>query len=376
MMKSTSVLAVFLFFPSLIYCQLASGNNTGNCTPSNCQAVCNPPCSTDMSCVLGTMKSCGVCPSSSCISNSILGLPTSGNSTNNNGGQQQQQQDSNGPDGAMIGGIVGGLVGGGLLLAAALCWLFRHQKQKKRGLPFIVPGNNRLDTTSSVVMSTTTTRSPSRMTTGLSPTPVIPTSLASLSSAQRHQLHIDQHINNNNNNNHSNNNNNNGNQLRPISSSSYLDDDDDHSSLSSLSQRGSVAMTATIGKIQHQPALKSGQAFQATRMKAHVMRVNRLVEDNRSSNGTLSRSGSVRTILTRDNSIHSLSRSNTAPSRPQKNNSNNSTSTTLESLKTKDDSSTKRISAPMLVASNNDPFDDRHSVIEDDIGEMSITPAK
>jgi hypothetical protein len=44
----------------------------------------------------------------------------------------------------MIGGIVGGLVGGGLVLAGALFFLFRHKKQKKHGLPFIV-SRSRLD---------------------------------------------------------------------------------------------------------------------------------------------------------------------------------------------------------------------------------------
>ncbi|ORZ14705.1 hypothetical protein BCR42DRAFT_393501 [Absidia repens] len=378
---------------SSVQAQAASSNGTsaGNCTPSKCEAICNPGCGTDTTCALGTMKSCGVCPSSSCVDNALLGLPKSGNNGGSNSGSSSSS--SGGTDGGMIGGIVGGLVGGGLLLAAVMFLFFRHKKQKKGGLPFIA-SRSRLDTPSLAMSSPAPIGNRSLANNSLSsPTPY---SLASLSSYQRQQHHLDQR------------NISGGHQQqgpRPISTATSQmndDDDDDRSSISSVSQRGS-AMVAHVAHLQQQQASKSAQAFQVTRVKPQIMRVNtvRVMDqqpDSPSSGGNLSRSGSVRTVLTRDNSVRSLSRSNTAPTRqpathsPQQQQQHQqqqqrstvySTSSTLSpesSPTTATATSTtfmpaKRTSAPLLSATNTiptttsasaDPFDDSHSVIEDD----------
>jgi hypothetical protein len=230
------------------------------------------------------------------------------------------------------------------------------------------------------------------------------TSLASLSSYQRQQHHLEQRQQHT------------GTHLRPISSATTAtseldDDDDDHSSLSSISQRGSTMVASVVGLAQlqqqqqqrqlqqQQQASKSAQAFQVTRVKPQIMRVNtvRVMDEGGSSsvgssnNGGLSRSGSVRTVLTRDNSITSnLSRSNTAPSRRPFSNSTMdaqrttmySTSSTISpesspttatafrpSLLPLPPSSPKRTSAPILLSAGtteSNPFHDRHSVIEHD----------
>lgn len=246
-----------------------------------------------------------------------------------------------------------------------------------------------------------------------SPSPIMSTSLASLSSYQRQQHHLEQRHHQT------------GTHLRPISSvttatSELDDDDDDHSSLSSISQRGSTMVASVVGLAQlqqqqqlqrqhqqQQQASKSAQAFQVTRVKPQIMRVNtvRVMDEeggsvgspNGGGGGGLSRSGSVRTVLTRDNSISSnLSRSNTAPSRrPFSNSTMNhqrttmySTSSTISpesspttatafrpSLLPLPPSSPKRTSAPILLSAGtaissgnteSDPFHDRHSVIEDE----------
>lgn len=178
-------------------------------------------------------------------------------------------------------------------------------------------------------------------------------------------------------------------QLRPTSTSSFLSEDDDDSSLGSISQRGSTAIATTITpgyRASHQ-ATKSATAFQVTRIKPQIMRVNtvRVLDSpspggsNNNNNNNLSRSGSVRTILTRDNSITSnLSRSNTAPTRPRNKNNNNdhknpdnnndddSTIVSSQSAASPHLISPRRISAPLLSPSQINPFHDRHSVVEED----------
>ncbi|KAI8340290.1 hypothetical protein BC941DRAFT_244222 [Chlamydoabsidia padenii] len=402
-MKHTKYLTVFLIVTtclclSVVAQSVAPTNGTTggqtNCSPVGCQAICNPGCDLNKTCVLGMMKACGVCPSSSCVDNSILGLPTTSPS-----GSNANDQSSNGPDGGMIGGIVGGLVGGGLVLAGAFFFLFRHKKQKKHGLPFIV-SRSHLDMTSSMAMSNTGSRP--RTVVHPPPSPVNGSSLSSLSSYQRQQHHLDQRQQirtlTDNNNSH----------LRPESTStaltSELGDDDDHSSLSSLSQRGSTMVASVVGlaqlKQQQQQQAAAAQAYQVTRVKPQIMRVNTVrLKDGDSQQvgnpGGLSRSGSVRTVLTRDNSISSnLTRSNTAPSRrPFSSNTIGQHRTTMYSTSstispesspttatafTPDHlplppSSPKRISTPISLAATaatgtsvtSNPFHDRHSVIED-----------
>ncbi|KAI9303971.1 hypothetical protein BJ944DRAFT_250258 [Cunninghamella echinulata] len=399
---------VCLFF-SLVKSQ--SGNQTENCMPSNCQAICTPACVDGKTCVLGTMKLCGQCPTSSCVDNSIIGAPhpttpTVPNDNNNN-------NTSNGPDGGMIGGLVGGLVGGGLLIGACVFYFLRRQNKKKHGLPFIAtssklgttlsfhPSHNGLPQRSATPMSLTP--SSHQMTSVIThhsqlppPSPLQqhahqqqqPASLSSSSS----QLHvppqqqkapshiIEQELNRT------------STLSRPTSSTSFLSEDDDRSSISSVSHRGSAI--ATSFSLSHHPqqpqqqtATKAATAFQVTRIKPQIMRVNTIRvldsptpgEGDRNSqhegggngNGNLSRSGSVRTILTRDNSMAStLSRSNTAPTRPRinknKNENNNdiSTDNQPQQAATTIITPSKRISAPLLSPTNN-PFHDRHSVIEE-----------
>ncbi|KAI8064381.1 hypothetical protein BC940DRAFT_369321 [Gongronella butleri] len=289
-------------------------NSTSSCTPSNCPVVCEPSCSDGTTCVLGTMRACGVCPSSTCISNSVLGIPSSSASSGNQG-----------PDASMIGGLVGGLVGGAILLITAIYFLFRYQRGKKRNLPTFMARTNKSGHSfiPSVHTTASTTFSKTQIQEMVSGIPGYRMSAAPMPSSLSQQVFPAEPA-----------------TFKPdarFSTASQLpdppaivhqrdskaeiveiDDDDDRSSVSSVSQRGSAVLT-NVGQMQQ--AQRSAQAFQLTRVRPQIMRVNtiRQNEAEQSSPTTpLQRSGSVRTILTRDNSIKStLSRSNTMPSRQQ-----------------------------------------------------------
>lgn len=135
----------------------ATINNSPNCTPSNCVAKCNPSCSLDQVCVLGTMSECGVCPRSSCVSRSLLGggggssggdgsSSSSGSDSSSNGnGSGGNNSSSHGNDndqGTLIGGVVGGLLGAGLVVSAAGYAGFRYRQKKRNTLPFAFHGKS------------------------------------------------------------------------------------------------------------------------------------------------------------------------------------------------------------------------------------------
>lgn len=135
----------------------ATINNSPNCTPSNCVAKCNPSCSSDQVCVLGTMSECGVCPRSSCVSRSLLGggggssggdgsSSSSGSDSSSNGngsgGNNSSSHGNNNDQGTLIGGVVGGLLGAGLVVSAAGYAGFRYRQKKRNTLPFAFHGKS------------------------------------------------------------------------------------------------------------------------------------------------------------------------------------------------------------------------------------------
>ncbi|KAI8081447.1 uncharacterized protein BX664DRAFT_317334 [Halteromyces radiatus] len=112
-----------------------------SCTPSNCIAQCQPSCSDDQVCVLGTMSNCGQCPASKCMSKEALGLSPSDSNSNN--GQDNNNNDNN-DNGALIGGLVGGLLGGGILVGGLVYCIFQYRKKSKTTLPIAFHTTTRL----------------------------------------------------------------------------------------------------------------------------------------------------------------------------------------------------------------------------------------
>lgn len=97
------------------------------------------------------MKECGVCPASTCVDRSVLGLPPSSSNTSSASSptptndsssaeeenEQPTQSQGNNNKGALIGGIVGGLLGGLVIFTAVGCLLIRRYKHKSKNLlPF------------------------------------------------------------------------------------------------------------------------------------------------------------------------------------------------------------------------------------------------
>ncbi|ORX45688.1 hypothetical protein DM01DRAFT_1339914 [Hesseltinella vesiculosa] len=387
---------------------IPSASSTGtdaNCTPSNCVAICQPACSTGTTCVLGTMRNCGVCPSSSCVSNSVLGLPGASSPTTSNGDA----------DSSLIGGIVGGLVGGAVVLAIVIVFLFRYQRRKKRHLPnFMARSNksgnsfipsvhagsaiskNQVQEMVSGIPGYRMSYQPSSLSEQVTPYQDMPQQqhLAPPPLHERQSKVQDAH------------------QSKVLdvreSKLEVDDDDDDHSSVSGTSQRGSAVMTQ-VGQIQQ--AQRSAQAFQVTRVRPQIMRVNTIRQSDAEPSNALRRSGSVRTILTRDNSVRSnrsgLSRSNTLPSRTHQREPSSDLDATitaiplttldvaqdsveakhmsltaLPSKKSMDltpESSTVGSSATLNKSDatsplTSDPFHDRHSVIDNDLPNVSQLP--
>lgn len=142
--------------PKLNFISANSATNTSpNCTPSNCVAKCNPSCSSDQVCVLGTMSECGVCPRSSCVSRSLLGggggssggdgsssSSGSDSSSGGNGSNSNSSHGNNNDQGTLIGGVVGGLLGAGLVVSAAGYAGFRYRQKKRNTLPFAFHGKS------------------------------------------------------------------------------------------------------------------------------------------------------------------------------------------------------------------------------------------
>lgn len=130
------------------------------------------------------------------------------------------------------------------------------------------------------------------------------------------------------------------------------DDDDDlesnRSSVTTLSQQ----LPAT-------PA-RTGQAYQVSRARPQIMRVNQVRD-------SLSRSGSVRTVLTRDDSTpsSSLSRSHTMPSKRPALASVSQPSRSSTLLTPSTDARPRSLppgGKHLSVHEDDDPFHDRHSI--------------
>ncbi|ORY91165.1 hypothetical protein BCR43DRAFT_498611 [Syncephalastrum racemosum] len=131
------------------------------------------------------------------------------------------------------------------------------------------------------------------------------------------------------------------------------DDDDDlesnRSSVTTLSQQMPVT------------PVRTGQAYQVSRARPQIMRVNQVRD-------SLSRSGSVRTVLTRDDSTasSSLSRSHTMPSKRPALASVSQPSRSSTLLTPSSDSRPKSLppGGKHLSIQEDDPFHDRHSIHE------------
>ncbi|KAI9246231.1 hypothetical protein BDA99DRAFT_543327 [Phascolomyces articulosus] len=401
-----------------------------SCNPSNCIAKCSPSCSSDQVCVLGTMSNCGVCPASQCVSRSVLGggssspstsvSPSPGSENDNENGTQGSKGSNNG---SLIGGLVGGLVGAGLVLSAAGYAGFRY-KQKRNTLPFafhgkssmsqqpqLPPSSQQPPPTSSaprdtMTTATTTIQSVSmnnssnveldesnrqQVMSGVIPIAYIPPSRQSTSPQQQHQQNLYDRPGTIEEQQQQYDNtvaqsypvyNKRASQLQKQNSlqrqqsvlSTNIDpfSDDHHSRNSVLTtatdddDRASIT-SSVIGHATTTP-IKATQAYQMQRAKPQIMRVNTV----RVNNG-LARSGSTRTILTRD-SIQ-LSRSNTAPTQRQDGNQQGSSSGGDQQQKEHTavqltDETARPNSAPTAAATGlqldngeneDDPFHDRHS---------------
>ncbi|ORZ02857.1 hypothetical protein BCR43DRAFT_25916 [Syncephalastrum racemosum] len=286
-------------------------NNAG-CTPSNCVAQCSPACSSDQVCVLGTMSSCGQCPASSCISKSLISGSSSSSKKNSN--------DDNGSDkSSLIGGLVGGLLGAGLVISAAgYVGLKYRQRKKGNTLPFTfqgksmeshlaraeqpplsmqqqspiptpLPSEQQQYTPQPPAETCSSARGP--VMSGVIPIAYIPPSRDTVIEEQ--QQKYDSVVN----------------RARQ-SHAPYEQDNpfsDAHSSVSLSEKRDSTASSVVV----MQRGAPATQAYQVTRAKPQIMRVNTV----RTMDG-LNRSGSARTILTHEDGA-SLGRSNSTPARHQ-----------------------------------------------------------
>ncbi|KAG0183000.1 hypothetical protein DFQ29_000811 [Apophysomyces sp. BC1021] len=318
------------------------------------------------------MSQCGVCPASECISKSYLYPSSNNNDSDSNDG---------GSNASLIGGIVGGLVGGGVLLAVAGYVGFRYKK-KKNTLPLAfcgksMPGKLEVGPQTREVMSGVIPVAyipPSRdieSNDSLSEHPQNPNPAATAPVYSKYMSMSTFHQTKKNStwrpddpfsDHHSTDEHKAGtrrsSQFLSLGGRSEFDDDDDD-----LSNRGSMA--SSVGHI-HTP-VKATQAFQVTRAKPQILRVNTMRVDG---GGGLNRSGSVRTILTKEESPTSgLTRSNTTPIRrrpPPP--SEGGPAIELTSPTSPDDRTKRHISAP---PASEDPFHDRHSVSESPMEEQT-----
>lgn len=89
-------------------------------------------------CSLRVMTACGVCPASTCVSRSVLGLPplpsSATPSSSSSVDQTSSSDDSN--NGPLIGGIVGGMVGLAVILGVGIFCYLRRSRAKRGKLPF------------------------------------------------------------------------------------------------------------------------------------------------------------------------------------------------------------------------------------------------
>ncbi|KAI9271527.1 hypothetical protein BDA99DRAFT_500308 [Phascolomyces articulosus] len=352
--NNTSLLHLLFLFIVILLPILVQAQD---CQPSGCVARCNGSCSTNQVCTLGTMRECGVCPSSQCVDQAVLGLPpsstpsTTANANNDNESDSQQSDQSNDNQGggsnkgSLIGGLVGGLLGGLLLFACVGFWAVRRFKGKARHmLPFTQQQMSERNNSS---MS-----NHREITSGVIPVAYIPpspevendttTPINNLSpppaSAQRESLTANANIA--------------AAALAAVTAGSedpqkryeskYLDEtgpneierkrQSKYLSASYESDGESIDTRASIASsVSNNPTTpaKTTYAVQVSRARPTIMRVNQVrISDvegegsttNLAGGNGLSRSGSVRTILTRDDgsevgNVVQLSRSNTAPAK-------------------------------------------------------------
>jgi hypothetical protein len=117
-------------------------NTTTNCQPLNCKAICTPSCNMNEVCILRTMIDCAICPASSCLSRTVLGLPPIGTS-NRTTSSDSNNSSSSSTTGPLIGGTVGGLIGVGLLIGIGVyCYLKRSKNKGKLPFAFTAAGAN------------------------------------------------------------------------------------------------------------------------------------------------------------------------------------------------------------------------------------------
>ncbi|CAO3583329.1 unnamed protein product [Absidia cylindrospora] len=329
---------VFTCYVCLVWSQSVTNTENGggsNCSPINCQALCNPGCSANTTCVLGTMKLCGVCPSSLCVDNSLLGLPINpGDGTGNNDDDSTTTIENTGDNHKIIGGMIGGLVGGGLLLmATGLVFMLWHKKRNsQKAFSAHVPPLSQKDSTNSAVNTLKT--GPTSPSLNL-PTLIVPTSRVpqQFGNAKQTSLHRKQSA---------------SATSQQTNDDSYndMDDDDGRSSISSVSHHGLASMVTVGGHPQQ-------QGFPGTRLKPQIMRLSTV----RASMVSQNRTSSVRTMLT----PHTMSLSGSEKSFTTSNIISNSSSTVSPLFS----AISPTISAPSLETETaNNPFDDRHCVID------------
>ncbi|KAI9313942.1 hypothetical protein BX666DRAFT_1975085 [Dichotomocladium elegans] len=274
-----------------------NSTSDAGCTPSNCVAKCNPGCASDQICVLGTMTTCGICPISTCYHRDLI----SGSSTNNNDNSNSNDSASSNDKGRLIGGIVGGLVGTGLVVSAIgySCFRYKQRRKEKSTLPISYTGKTMSQALPPPSPSEQAQRRETRQVSGMIPVTYVPP--RPTSSVEQQQRDYDHAIRSSLLQNRSNR------SIKHISTASnpfsdcnrtVMDDDDDDES------------------VIQAPA----QTYQVTRAKPQIMRVNTIRQQEENIGG-LKRSGSTRTILTKES---------------------------------------ERPSSELMVAASENPFDDQH----------------
>ncbi|KAI9471028.1 MAG: hypothetical protein EXX96DRAFT_586598 [Benjaminiella poitrasii] len=131
----TTVIPLIIILITNINLVIAQTNNK-TCSPANCTAMCIPNCNPDEACILKTMTDCGICPTSRCMSRAVLGLPplSTTNGNNSNSTSDTHFTSSNETNtGALVGGIVGGLIGLGVIIGISIYCYSKRGKKKRRG---------------------------------------------------------------------------------------------------------------------------------------------------------------------------------------------------------------------------------------------------
>ncbi|CAM0139929.1 unnamed protein product [Umbelopsis sp. WA50703] len=104
----------------------SQSSSSNNCLPANCVNLCNPACSSNMICTVSIMSQCGVCPVPICVDPATINVPSSSSSGSSS---------SSSSNAALLPGLVGGLVA--LLVIAVIAFAaIRYKRRKAQGLPF------------------------------------------------------------------------------------------------------------------------------------------------------------------------------------------------------------------------------------------------